>query len=73
MDAAVYNLPLGLTPRLQSRRNLRASDWAVSSVVEHCLHTRSFQVARLFPHHIFALTFSGRNFYRLALVCTQKL
>ena len=71
MDAAVYNLPLGLTPRLQSRRNLRASDWAVSSVVEHCLHTRSFQVARLFPRHIFALTFSRRNFRRPALVCTQ--
>ena len=47
--------------------------WAVSSVVEHCLHALSFQVARLFPNHIFALTFSGRNFYRLALVCTQKL
>ena len=46
-------------------------DWAVSSVVEHCLHTRSFQVARLFPHHIFALTFSRRNFRRPALVCTQ--
>jgi hypothetical protein len=45
----VYNLPLGLSPRLQSRRNMRASDWAVSSVVEHCLHTAGVTSSNLVP------------------------
>jgi hypothetical protein len=72
MGAAVYNSPLGFVQNSNLATTSAHQDWAVSSVVEHCLHTRSFQVARLFPHHIFALTFSGRNFHRPALVCTQE-
>ena len=46
---AVYNLGLGLTPRFQSSRSIRASDWAVSSVVEHCLHTAGVTSSNLVP------------------------
>ncbi len=47
--ADVYNLLLGLTPKLQSSRNMHVSDWAVSSVVEHCLHTAGVTSSKLVP------------------------
>ena len=47
--ADVYNLLLGLTPKLQSSRNMHVSDWAVSSVVEHCLHTAGVTSSNLVP------------------------
>ena len=68
MEGDVYNARLAVRGVSNLATTSAHPDWAVSSVVEHCLHTRSFQVARLFPHHIFALTFSGCNCYRLASV-----
>ena len=46
---SVYNLILESFRSYQSSRTMRASDWAVSSVVEHCLHTAGVTSSKLVP------------------------
>ena len=49
MGAAVYNSPLGFV-RYSNLATLGArQDWAVSSVVEHCLHTAGVTSSKLVP------------------------
>ncbi len=46
---AVYNIALATQGIYQSSHDKCASDWAVSSVVEHCLHTAGVTSSKLVP------------------------
>ena len=49
MGAAVYNSPLGFVQYSNLATLGAHQDWAVSSVVEHCLHTAGVTSSKLVP------------------------